>query len=99
MATRAMIADTTVKLLAPYDPRRLTLAIYNNGTNTAFISKDPTEVTANGWPIPAPGAIAFTKRDGDEPEGPWYVQTLGGTTDLRIVEGFSTATPGSAEAT
>ena len=99
MATRAMIADTTVRLLAPYDPHRLTLAIYNNGSNVAFISKDPTEVTTNGWPILPNGGISFTKRDGDEPEGPWYVQLLTGTTDLRIVEGFGPVTPRPAEVT
>lgn len=88
MAFRPEAATTAVSQIAPLNPLRLSLVVFNNGTATVFIDNDQANITGRGIPIAANEHVSLTVDEGDEPELALFAQTAAGTADLRIKEGF-----------
>lgn len=67
-------------LLRPaVDSRVLAIEIFNNGSNPVFVSQSSSGVTTAGRPIAAGSSWTDTASD-----GPWYIQSTGGTSDVRV---------------
>lgn len=88
MAFRQITATTTVQQMAPYNRRRATISIKNEGAAKVFISWDRVNVTSLGAPLAQGDGVNFVARDGDDTRMALYVQTIAGTGDLRITESF-----------
>jgi hypothetical protein len=87
MSYRAITVTTNPTVIASYNPRRISLTIVNVGNNDVYISIDPQNIVANGFPL-SPGMIlTLVREDGDKAEYAFYAQTLTGTAELRIQEG------------
>ncbi len=82
-----VVPTATVELL-PYNDRRVSLAITNVGAYRAFLSNDPTNVDSVGFPIDPGQSLSFSVSDGDEPQWQWWAVAYGGSTTLRIYEGY-----------
>jgi len=87
MSYRAITVTTTPTVIASYNPRRISLTIVNVGNNDVYISIDPQNIIANGFPIPSGMILTLTREDGDKAEYAFYAQTLTGSSELRIQEG------------
>lgn len=93
MAFFSRTVGTTEIQLTPYNPRRKSLVIFNNGSLTVFISQDPANIAAQGFPLTPGGSAAFVDIEGDEPELAIYAVSTGVGQDMRIVEGYGHAAP------
>ena len=88
MAYRKVMVGTEIKQLVSYNPKRLSLVIYNFGTDRIFISDNPTNVLDEGFPLEAGASISFHKAFGDRPEVALWGIAASGCQDIRIVEGY-----------
>lgn len=66
-------------LVAGADPRVLAIEIYNNGSNPVFVSHESSNTTTIGRPITAGASWSDTASD-----GPWFIQSTGGSSDVRV---------------
>jgi hypothetical protein len=88
MPERQVMVGKVVVQLAPYNPNRKTLAIYNNGNANIYISTSRVNVREKGYPIPPFGSISFVKAWGDTPEDELWVVGDAEQIDVRIWETF-----------
>ncbi len=88
MSTRAVTVPITGVLLAPYNPRRTALAMWNNGTETCFWSNDPLSTSTQGFPVPTSLPISFAKEFGDDPTLSVYAISQTVNNNFRVYEAF-----------
>lgn len=89
MPTRAATVVTTeARQHVQWNPKRASLILRNVSANPIFICEDRVSVTTNGFDLNENEVIAFSRRDGDEPEIALYFQSTGGNATLKIVERF-----------
>jgi len=71
--TRAVpIPANRVVNIVPFNPKRITIGIFNVGNYDVYISPDQTDVRAKGFPVKAGGGIIFKRKDGDKTEYALY---------------------------
>jgi len=88
MPQRSFDVSTSIVQVVPYNDRRLSLSFWNNGSATVFISVDPSNVAAQGFPMPTGAGLTFLQLDGDEPWLAYFAIADSGTQDVRISEGY-----------
>lgn len=102
MGMRSVTVGSTPTPVAPFNPRRTSLAVFNNGAADVFLSQDGANITTQGFPLPVDTGLVFERREtvfvedgqqvirqaGDEPELALFAQVAAGTENLRIVEQF-----------
>lgn len=88
MAFVPFTATTSALQAVPWNPDRSSLTIRNQAGSTAFVSNDQDSITTKGFPLAVGEFISLSYLFGDEPDRAIYAQTLLGTADLRINEGF-----------
>lgn len=87
MSYRQATVTTVPTQIAPWLPRRKSIAIINEGATKAFVSSDQADIVTKGFPL-APGAsLSLIAEFGDEPELELFAIVAAGTTDIRITEG------------
>jgi hypothetical protein len=88
MGYRKVIVGTAPTIIAPYNPKRTGLTIYNSGSVTVYVSDNPTNIIEEGFPVDTGVTIGWLKVDGDTPEYALYGQVAAGTGELRVMESF-----------
>lgn len=88
MGMFAAVVDTTERMVVAYNKRRKSLVIENNGTARVFVSQDPANIAADGFPLDPGWSIGLQTVEGDEPELAMYAVASSGTQDVRVVEQF-----------
>ena len=84
---RKVIVDTYPVQIAPFNPKRVTLGIFNTGNYTVYISPDRVNILNNGWPINAGVGVIFKRKDGDHVEYELWGQATA-QTELRVWEDY-----------
>jgi hypothetical protein len=90
MPMKSVTVGTTVTQIVPYNDKRLSLAIQNNGGSRVFVSENEVSVLEQGWPLDPGVMISLSVADGDQPWWAMYAIAVTSPTELRIYEGFST---------
>jgi hypothetical protein len=90
MPMKAVLVRTTITQIVPYNDKRLALALQNNGQFRVFISEDPQNVQEQGFPLDPGVMVSLSVADGDQPWWNIYGIAVGGTSEVRVYEGFST---------
>lgn len=93
MPSRPVTVGTTPTLLLPYNPKRTTVAIFNEDAAAVFIGEDQTGLLARGSPITAGGAVSFVRALGDTPQDILFGISSAGGADVRILEAFGELPP------
>ena len=93
MSSRAVVVGTTVTPLLSYNPRRTTVAVFNEDSATVFIGEDQANLLAQGSPITAGGALTFVAALGDTPDRQMFGISAAGGADVRILEQFGELPP------
>ena len=88
MPTRPVTVTTSPEVVLPYNNQRTTASLANEGSATVFVSEDETNITANGYPIAAGGALDLIRALGDEPQNTLFIQSSAGGEDVRVLEAF-----------
>ena len=88
MPQRSFDVSTSIVQVVPYNNKRLSLSFWNNGSATVYISVDPQNVLAQGFPMPTGAGLTFLQLDGDEPWLAYFGVAASGDQDVRISEGF-----------
>lgn len=88
MPMYARTVDTNITELAPYNERRKSLVIFNNGAGRIFVSQDEANILTTGFPLDVGGSLGFVAIEGDEPALRWFAQASAGSHDVRVVEGY-----------
>ena len=88
MPTRNVGVTTNPQIVLPYNNRRTTASLANEGAATVFVSEDQTNITTDGYPIVAGGALDLIRALGDEPQTELFIQSAAGGEDVRILEAF-----------
>ncbi len=86
MPWRAVTVDTTVRKLASYNAKRLSLSVFHNGTANIFFSQDPTNLTTLGFVLVPSASVTLVKAEGDEPEADLFAVATVGNQDIRVQE-------------
>lgn len=89
MPMKSVQVGTAVTEIVPYNDRRLALALQNNGQFRVFLSEDPVSVAEQGFPLDPGVMVSFSVADGDQPWWAFYGIASGGTSEIRVYEGFS----------
>ena len=80
---------TTVETeLTAYNKSRTSISIMNLGVNRVFISQNPANIAAEGWPLDPGWAIGLSVIDGDEPDLALHAVAGVGSNNVRIVEQY-----------
>lgn len=98
MPSRAVTVGATATPLLSYNPRRTTVAVFNEDANTVFIGEDEASLLTEGSPISAGGAISFVAALGDTPDRVMFGISAAGGADVRILEQFGDLPPLSTPA-
>lgn len=93
MPSRRIIVGATVTPLLSYNPRRTTVAVFNEAATVVFIGEDETDLLTEGSPIQAGGAITFVAALGDTPDMVMFGINAAGGADVRILEQFGDLPP------
>lgn len=93
MPSRSVTVGTAATPLLSYNPRRTTVAVFNEDTNTVFIGEDEANLLTEGSPISAGGAISFVAALGDTPDRVLFGISAAGSADVRILEQFGDLPP------
>lgn len=93
MPSRPVTVGTTPTLLLPYNPKRTTVAIFNEDAAAVFIGEDQAGLLARGSPITAGGAVSFVRALGDTPQDILFGISSAGGADVRILEQFGELPP------
>jgi len=88
MGFRRVSVTTDVTQLASYNPKRVAIVIFNNGTGRIYLSDNPANVVVEGFPLDPGASFSLVKKDGDDPTVALYGQTETGTQDIRIAESW-----------
>lgn len=88
MPSRPVTVGTTPELLLPYNPKRTSVAIFNEDAAAVFIGEDQAGLLARGSPIQPGGAISFTRALGGTPQDILFGISSAGGADIRITEQF-----------
>lgn len=76
----------TIVQLAPYRPKRLSLAVYNNSQYRCYIAPWRDRIWTDSWPLPPGSALILLDSDGDKPELEYFA-VCEGSAELRVIEG------------
>lgn len=93
MPSRSVTVGTTATPLLSYNPRRTTVAVFNEGSATIFIGEDEANLLTQGAPITAGGAISFVAALGDTPDRVLFGIIAAATADVRLLEQFGNLPP------
>ncbi len=93
MPSRAVTVGTAVTPLLSYNPRRTTVAVFNEDSATVFIGEDQTNLLTQGSPITAGGALTFVAALGDTPDRQMFGISAAGGANVRILEQFGQLPP------
>lgn len=93
MGSRSEVVGTTATTLLSYNPRRTTVAIFNEDSATIFIGEDEANLLTEGSPITAGGALSFLAALGDTPDRGMFAISAAGGADVRILEQFGQLPP------
>lgn len=93
MPSRSVTVGTTVTPLLSYNPKRTTVAVFNEDSATVFIGEDQANLLTQGSPISAGGAVSFVAALGDTPERVLFGISAAGGADVRILEQFGQLPP------
>lgn len=89
MGFRAVVVTDQVTQVAPYERKRIALAIANAGGATCYVSTNRQRITSEGFPLAVGEKITFSRDRNDHPEEELNAQCLTGlSADLRIYEAF-----------
>lgn len=88
MPSRSVTVGTAAELLLPYNPKRTSVAIFNEDAAAIFIGEDQVGLLAQGSPITAGGAVTFTRALGGTPQDILFGISAAGGADVRILEQF-----------
>ena len=93
MPSRSVTVGTTATPLLSYNPRRTTVAVFNEDSATVFIGEDEASLLTEGSPITAGGAVSFVAALGDTPDRVMFGISAAGGADVRILEQFGDLPP------
>jgi len=88
MTFRKVSVPTVPKLIASYNPKRVCITIFNNGTAKVYIHHAAVDITAKGFPVDAGASVSFLKADGDDPREAIWGQAETGVQDIRVQESW-----------
>ena len=88
MAWRAEVVGTTIKQIASYNDKRVSIQVLNVGDYEVYVSQNPTNVLEEGFPIYPLESLELNVNDGDEPRYALYAIAKSGEQELRIYEGI-----------
>jgi hypothetical protein len=88
MVVKTIQITTQAVPIVSYHHDRKSLMITVNTGATLYVSQNVVNITTEGTPLFAGQSLEFTKGEGDEPDQTLYGQTLAGTADVRVIEGF-----------
>ncbi len=88
MPSRAVTVGTAPTQLLPYNPKRTSVAIFNEDTAAVFIGEDQGGLLDQGSPIQAGGAISLVRALGDSPQDILFGISSAGGADVRVLEQF-----------
>ena len=88
MPSRPETVGTSPTLLLAFNPRRTSVAIFNEDSSSIFIGEDEASLLTRGSPITAGGAITLTAALGGTPELIMFAISAAGGADVRILEQF-----------
>jgi hypothetical protein len=80
--------DTVPRELAAYNPKRVGIVIFNNGTGRIYISENPANIIDTGFPLENGASFSLLKVDGDDPTVALWAQAESGTQDIRVAESW-----------
>lgn len=84
---RKVIVGTDPVQIVPFNPKRVTLGIFNSGNYTVYVSNDRVGILDKGWPINAGVGVIWKKVDGDHVEYELWGQASD-STEIRVWEDF-----------
>lgn len=93
MPSRPVTVGTTATLLLPYNPRRTSVAIFNEDGVAIFVGDDEIGLLAGGSPISAGGALTLNAALGATPGDILFGISAAGGADVRIFEQFGKLPP------
>lgn len=98
MPSRSVTVGTVATPLLSYNPRRTTVAVFNEAATTVFVGEDEASLLTEGSPITAGGALSFVAALGDTPDRQLFGINAAGGADVRILEQFGDLPPLSTPA-
>jgi hypothetical protein len=88
MAFRRVTVGTEIVQLIAYNPKRVGIVIFNNGSANIYIHDNPKNVKEEGLILTPQGTITFLKAWGDPTDFQlWAVADADGQ-DVRVYESF-----------
>ena len=86
MSFKPVTVTTDIEPVVTYNPRRFGVALFNNGTDTVYVSQDPLNVVTDGFPVSSGVVVILSEEDDDEPEMALYAVTSSGSSNCRVQE-------------
>lgn len=93
MASRPVTVGTAATPLLSYNPRRTSVAIFNEDGSAIFIGEDQSSLLTRGAPIQAGGFLALNRALGATPDRQMFGISAAGGADIRILEQFGQLPP------
>ena len=93
MPSRPVTVGTGVTPLLSYNPRRTSVAIFNEDTAAIFVGEDQASLLTEGSPIQAGGFLALNAAVGATPDRQLFGISAAGGADVRVFEQFGKLPP------
>lgn len=93
MPSRSETVGTSATQLLAYNPRRTSVAIFNEDGAAIFIGEDEADLLTEGSPITAGGFLALTTALGGTPAIQMFGISAAGGANVRILEQFGKLPP------
>jgi len=88
MTFRKVSVPTVPTLVASYNPKRVCITVFNNGTAKIYIHHAAVNITEKGFPLGPSASVSFLKADGDDPREAIWGQSETGIQDIRVQESW-----------
>lgn len=93
MPSRAVTVGTAVTSLLSYNPRRTSVAIFNEDSAAIFVGEDESSLLTQGSPIQAGGFLALNAALGATPDLRMFGISAAGGANVRVLEQFGQLPP------
>lgn len=93
MSFKPVTVTSVIEPFVSYNPRRRGFSIFNNGSDTFFVSADPSNVAADGFPVAAGVTLTMLEEDDDEPWMAHYAVSSAGDINARVQESIKREVP------
>lgn len=93
MPSRSETVGTAATALLSYNPRRTSVAIFNEDSVAVFVGEDQASLLTEGSPIAAGGFLALNAALGATPDRVMFGISAAGGADVRIFEQFGKLPP------